>query len=215
MINPPKVSIILPSLDRPVQLISTLDNIIYTSRPIPIEIIVLLNQSDYNSQTAMKDRPFLLIPDDFSPIQAWNYGASLSSGEWLYLGSDDVVHPDHWLEKSLDTPNQGFIGLGDGTVKDWALFFLVTKDWCKKYQGGVFLVPHYHNWGVDPEASLRAKRSGTYTLAPVILDHRHYQLKKSKRDSTYIKAEKYHKKDTDLFLTRQGSGFPDDFEGYL
>lgn len=214
--NSPEVSIILPSLNRPKQLISTIENIKDTSSGIDIEFIILLNESDTKSQEAMKDSNFLLVPDNYSPIQAWNLGAKLCNGVWMYLGSDDVVHPPNWLRKSLSIPNQGFIGLSDGRpVFNWALFFLVTKDWCKKYQNGVFLVPHYHNWGVDPEISMRAKRSGTYVISPVLLDHRHHIFGKSKKDSTYRRAEKYHERDIELFKNRQALDFPNDFEGFL
>jgi glycosyltransferase involved in cell wall biosynthesis len=215
MIDQPKVSIILPSLNRGEQLIKTLDNIISTTSGIPIELIVILSEDDLTSQNLMKDRKFLTTPPDFRPVQSWNYGASLSSGEWLYLGNDDVVHPPNWLEKALATPNQGFIGLSDGRVGNWAPFFMVTREWCRKYQGGVFVVPHYKHWGVDPEICSRAVMSNTYKLAPIYLEHKHYLVGKSKKDSTYMRAEKYHKLDMLLYDERAKLGFPNDFEGYL
>jgi glycosyltransferase involved in cell wall biosynthesis len=213
---PYEVSIILPSLNRPKQLLKTIDNIKDTTKGIDIEFIVLLSKGDRKSQFAMENREYLTVPDTFSPVECWNFGAKLSSGKWMYLGSDDVIHPPNWLRTSLAVPNKGFIGLSDGRpIFDWALFFLVTKEWCRTYQNGVFLVPHYHCWGVDPEISLRAKRSGTYVMSPILLDHRHYMLGKSKKDKTYTKGEKYHAIDTELFKKRQSLGFPDDFEGFL
>jgi len=216
MIDKPKVSIILPSLNRGEKLIRTLDNIISTTQGIPIEIIVILSEDDLTSQHLMGSRKYLTTPPDFRPVQCWNYGASLSSGGWLYLGNDDVVHPPNWLEKCLNTPNSGFIGISDGRVSNqWSPFYLLSREWCKTYQGGVFCVPHYKHWGLDVETCSRAVLSGTFRLAPIYVEHQHYLTGKSKKDSTYMRAEKFHKPDMILYEERRKLGFPNDFEGYL
>jgi len=92
---------------------------------------------------------------------------------------------------------------------------MVTREWCRKYQGGVFVVPHYKHWGLDPEICSRAVMSNTYKLAPIFITHNHYLTGKSKKDSTYMRAEKYHKLDMLLYEERMKLGFPNDFEGYL
>ena len=216
--NKPEVSIILPSLNRYQKLGKVLDNIAQTTQGINLEYIILLSEEDKLSQAEVKARNLepILTPSLLRPVELWNMGARVSQAEWLYLGSDDVIHPPNWLRKCLSTPNQGFIGIGDGkVVPNWAPFFIVSKSWCRAYQGGVFVVPHYKHWGLDPEITERAVRSGTFTLAPIYLEHMHYIFKRSPKDSTYKRAEEYHQIDVDLFKHRRELGFPNDFEGFL
>lgn len=214
----PEVSIILPSLNRYQKLGRVLDNLKATIHGIEVEYIILLSENDALSIRETKGRGIepIITPHNIRPVQLWNMGAKLSQAEWLYLGSDDVIHPPNWLRICLSTPNRGFIGIGDGKISpNWAPFFLVTKSWCRENQNGVFLVPHYKHWGLDPEICARAARSGTFLFAPIKVEHIHYAFGKASRDSTYKRAEEYHEKDMALFKKRRDLGFPNDFEGFL
>ncbi len=218
----PEVSLILPSLNRPKKLVNAINNLIQTCDPVPIEIIVILDPSDLKSQEVIKELEFpgqtLLDPSPkANPVKAWNYGASVSNGNWLYIASDDVICPRDWLTKGLNTPNQGFMGYSDGRVQaEYANFYMATRDWLRAYQGGVLCVPHYQHWGLDPEICMRARNLGHYVLAHgVIFDHKHPVFGNAKSDSTYKKASKHYREDMELFGRRWKAGFPNDFEGYL
>jgi glycosyltransferase involved in cell wall biosynthesis len=213
----PEVSLILPSLNRAQKLVSTIDNFYNTNGGISIEIIVILSDEDIGSRNRLDKLGILysLIPTS-NPVIGWNFGAKLSKGEWLYIASDDVVHPKLWLEKSLNTKNLGFLAISDGRVREnFEPFYMATRTWLKENQNGVLAVPHYRHWGIDPEVCGRAIKGGSYIKSPIIVTHNHPIYGTTKKDSTYKRAEKFYKKDVALFHTRRKLGFPNDFEGYL
>lgn len=214
-----ELSIILPSLNRPAKLIATILNLLYTTKNNDIEIITVLDSNDLTSQSIMSKNnyPYIISPPESSPIYKWNFGAMNSKGKWIYQCSDDILHPDNWLNKCFDTPNHGFLAINDGRIgKSFEPFYMATRDWLIENQHGVLAVPHYRHWGNDMEIAARARRIGHYQLAHgVIFEHLHFIFGKAKKDSTYARAEKFYKKDIDLFNEREALGFPDDFNGVL
>ena len=217
-----KVSIILPSLDRPNRLLATLKNLKYTTSNLTkheIETVIILDEDDLTSQTLMNRNgySFIISPPNSTPIYKWNFGAQNSSGQWIYQCSDDIVHPINWLDQALETPNLGFLAINDGKIgKNFEPFYLATRDWLIENQNGVLAVPHYRHWGNDLEIAGRARRLSHYrTALGVTLDHMHYLFNKAKKDSTYKKAEKFYSRDLELFRKRESLNFPNDFEGVL
>lgn len=215
-----KVSIILPSLNRSAKLIATILNLIYTTKDYKdVEIITILDDDDLTSKSIMDKNkyPYIVSPPNSFPTYKWNYGALNSSGHWIYQCSDDILHPSNWLEKCLNTPNSGFLAINDGKIgKQFEPFYMATRDWLIENQHGVLAVPHYRHWGNDMEIAARARRLGHYQLAHgVVFEHLHFIYHKAKKDSTYARAEKFYKKDIDLFNERAELGFPDDFDGVL
>jgi glycosyltransferase involved in cell wall biosynthesis len=212
-----QASLILPSLNRPEKLVATIENLYNTTSKLKVEIIVVLDKDDKTSQERMKDfHPYILVPSK-GPIFAWNEGAKISKGEWLYIASDDVIHPPDWLEIALNTKNTGFVSLPDqgSRRREFDPFYIATRDWLKTYQNGVLAVPHYKHWGIDPEIAGRAFLHNQFVRSPINVEHNHFLFNKSERDSTYDKAALHYKRDLEIFYQRQSMAFPDDFVGYL
>lgn len=211
-----EVSIILPSLNRVEKLLRTITNLYDTTGTTSTELIIVLSTGDQQSQEAMRkiDHPFITC-DPISAVYSWNEGAKVAKGNWLMIASDDVIYPVNWLKAALDTPNHGFVAIGDGYIhKDFEPFYMATRDWLKKYQNGVLAVPHYRHWGIDPEICFRAKWANQFVLSPVPLKHEHPTLG-FKEDATYKRSKKWHERDIALLNQRIVLGFPNDFIGYL
>ena len=215
-----QVSVIIPSLNRAQKLIKVLDNLAAVTDDSKYEAIVLLEQDDSESWAIVPRRKekFLLIPNNTTPINAWNQGLRAAQYEWVLLGADDIVFPPNWLENCSETFNQGFLALQERETPNhnWEPHFLLSKAWMKKHQNGVLTIPHYAHWGTDVETCERAVRSNTFTRARnVVIAHNHWAKDPSLEDSTYAHAKKFHRRDMSIFEFRKSLGFPDDFESIL
>jgi len=222
------ISIIIPTLNRPYQLINSLDKLEETTEGIPIEIVVIADEGDIKTITACKDyfqeraarrdnqNNYILQVVKGSPtsVEKWNSGAMRSSGEWLVLGADDLDWSFGWLRKSLDTPNKGFLALQDFDLseKNFEPHYMATRAWLKEFNGGVLTIPWYKYWGPDLEIAKRAQRAGHYVVSAAVVPHKHYLWNLTSNDSTYKKAKPYLKTDLDKFNERELKGFPNDFD---
>jgi hypothetical protein len=184
-----------------------------------MEIVLVFNEEDTFSIKEFSYLNPIITPPNFYAVDAWNEAAKKASFEWLVLAADDVLFPPNLFDICLQTWNKGFIGFEDGTcsARGFATHYMLTKDWCRKYQGGVFAVPHYKSWGIDPETNARAVRSGTYILLPEPqIQHLHPIFNSGiPADETFKRAQPFHQKDVLLFEERRAKGFPNDFKGYL
>ena len=221
------ISIIIPTLNRPYQLINSLVKLEATTEGIPIEIVVIVDEGDEItlenvktfcewSITARKNITHILqvVKGSPSPVEKWNSGAMRSSGEWLVLGADDLDWSPGWLRKSLDTSNKGFLALRDFNLseKNFEPHYMATREWLKEFNGGVLTIPWYMHWGCDLEIARRAQRAGHYVVSAAILPHEHYLWNLAPNDTTYEKAKPHLRSDLDKFNERELKGFPDDFD---
>lgn len=102
--NAVKISVIVPTCDRPDQLLACLENLYNQSTELPYEIIV----SDDGT------KPIRQILAQMFPAAIWNPGpqkgpaanrnsaAAQASGDWLAFTDDDCLPDRTWLEKICD-----------------------------------------------------------------------------------------------------------------
>jgi glycosyltransferase involved in cell wall biosynthesis len=216
------ISIIIPTLNRPIRLENCLNSLISTLRSdIKVEVIPVIDKCDKETieiLNAFKLR-YLEMEPPVTPVQKWNYGFQHASNEWILLGADDISFSYRWIERTFDTPNRGFFGFHDGISqfdKGFMPHYMATKWWYKTYQNGVMCVPHYKHWGPDLEACSRAINSKTYAISPAPLIHLHpYFSKEIEFDSTYKKGREYQDADLDLWAKRSKLNFPNDFDSII
>jgi len=218
------ISIILPTLNRADQLVRNLRILRENSRTT-LEIVVILDKEDTESKYKLlayfneevKEYFIVKIMEGHpSPVEKWNEGAKLSSGEWLMLGADDVEWTPAWDDISLKTfPNKGFLALRDfaDSKKVFEPHFMATRQWLKMYNGGVLAIPHYKHWYLDLEIALRAGKH--YEVSQAVLPHKHVIWGTAPNDKTYKRAKPYYEIDSQIFDDRRKRGFPNDFESYL
>lgn len=220
-----KVSIIVPTLNRPRLLEKLIANIQATTLADNYELILLIEDDDIDTWNFINKTPipapiyYYAIPTQSTPIAAWNIGLKKSQFPWLLLGADDIEFTPHWLEDALGTPNQGFLALpekeGGNPDLNWEPHFMATRAWLKEFQHGVLTIPHYYHWGTDVETCDRASNSGTFVRARTVIAHNHWMKNASLIDETYQKAQPYYNRDQMLYQTRRSMGFPNDFESVI
>lgn len=204
------LSIVIPSLNRPILLHNTVCRLLETA---PGAEIIVVSESP---EGAVEFLPQIVyLQEGGTGIEKGNLGAKVARGDWLLGASDDLLWSSEWYQIALATPNKGFIGLQDGEIPpaDFSPHIMASREWLRTYNGGVLGVPHYKSWYVDIEACEKAKLSGTYAYTPkqVVTHLRNFVAD----DSTHAKGRQFHEADHRTFLKRQSENYPNDFEGYL
>lgn len=223
-----KTSIIIPTRNRAKALEKRLDILIDNTPEInegEAELIFAIDTDDV--QTYKMLEKFMRSEFNVSenepleiPAIKWNQACKIAKGEWLVTISDDCVPEKQWLFNAFNTNNHGFIGLPDGVTGARNQFFtplyMATRDWLKKYHGGVLVIPWYKSWYADIETAFRARRAGHYMYAPnSVVTQLHTVFGTADNDDIYKLGETRREADRMMFETRQLSNFPDDFEGVL
>lgn len=233
------VSVIIPSKGRPAQLVACVERLFETTTilraaGLTLEVVIVMDDdrptwdavwNKHETRGLWHDLVTLVYREHLSgPIAAFNEGLRQSSGELLVTGSDDLVWGDGWLTcalEALDTlpDKDGLVGLNDGApiTRDYATLWLCTRRWVKREQGGCLLVPVYQRQFADPEACIRAQRSGHYVYAEkALVTHRHHLWGTAELDDTYrLNNMHIYRQDEALYNDRFKRGFPDDFEPAL
>lgn len=165
---------------------------------------------------------FKQVSPRMTAVQKWNYGLECEPDYAAYvLGADDLWAHDDWHNEALrvqDETKCGFIGINDGTTNGSILstHYMLTREFIVNHHGGVMAVPHYRSWGLDEEATNRAKKANQFAYAEhAILEHRHWVWGKSPMDATYATAKKSHDYDILILKHRMSLGLPDDFEAVI
>lgn len=215
------ISVIMPTLNRPKRLqdciMSLRSSMDFKSN---CELIVIIDSNDYETISVLKvfHISFLTMVPGVTPVEKWNYGLLHAKQPWIMLAADDIVFSGDWINRSLNTPNRGFLGFHDEVSefdKGFMPHYMATREWLKTYQNGVLCVPHYKHWGPDLEICARAIRSKTYAVSTASIRHKHVFFDTQFADSTYDKAKPHYQNDVKMFYTRRENGFPDDFTSIL
>lgn len=217
-----KVSIIIPSKGRAAQLAECVQRLLETTRGHDIEVVIVCDEPDARAAvyavSGGRSR-IVWVNETHKVIPAFNVGLKYSTGDALVLGNDDLWWGDNWLTEALAAletlPDcDGLVGLNDCAPieRDFATFYLMTRRYCARENGGVLACPHYQHNYIDPEACARAIRAGRYVYADkAIVDHRHWLWGKSNKDSTYAEIDPTLEADRAMYEKRAAAGFPDDF----
>jgi hypothetical protein len=155
-------------------------------------------------------------------VQKWNYGLECAPDYDAYvLGADDLWAHEEWHNNALRAQKEsglGFIGINDGHCdgSNVSTHYMMTREFIINHHGGVMAVPHYRSWGIDEEATSRAKKENQFFYAEnSILEHRHFLWEKSKIDLTYSTAKTSHDYDVFICSIRRARSWPNDFEAVI
>jgi len=194
-----------------------------SSKGDDVEVVTVIDREDEATlERVIQFSPFspniVTVDGHPDPVFKWNEGAKVARGNWLMLGADDLLWTRNWIAESLNTEgHHGFLAFRDNPRSDKAYepHYMATRDWLKKYNGGVLCIPHYKHWYIDVEIASRALRAGHYKVSRAILPHKHYLFGTAPVDSTYDKAKPYYSDDCKIYAQRLEQCFPNDFESYL
>jgi glycosyltransferase involved in cell wall biosynthesis len=104
----PVVSIIISAWNEEVDILKTVGSLSKLKTIIPLEIIVVNNNSDDRTQDTLNK---LHLKSYFQPIQGWGPGRQMgmenARGKYILLGDSDCIYPDCWVNNmiaGLQTP---------------------------------------------------------------------------------------------------------------
>ncbi|MDB5203431.1 MAG: glycosyl transferase [Ferruginibacter sp.] len=104
----PVASIVVTAWNEEVDILRTVGSLSRTKTTVPIEIIVVNNNSTDRTQETLDK---LHIRNFFQPIQGWGPGRQMgmehARGKYILLADSDCIYPDCWVDnlvKALETP---------------------------------------------------------------------------------------------------------------
>lgn len=189
-----------------------------------VEVILCVDSDDYDSKQLAVKTPFVYFIVECQPLEIpavkWNMACKHAKGKWLVTISDDCIPQPNWLTNALNMLSRGFIGLPDGVTGNRNNYFtplyMATREWLRKYNGGVLVIPKYKSWYADIETAIRAQRSNTYTVGRnSVVTQLHSIFQTAPDDEIYRIGEMRRAEDLAMYNMRASYGFPDDFEGVL
>jgi hypothetical protein len=222
---PFKASIIIPTRHRSQLLESRLATLKQNTPEIidgTAEVIIVSDFDDLVTYNMIQGTGFVQLQVEPLTIPSikWNRASQIAKGEWLVTISDDCIPEPYWLTHALDSLNHGFLGLPDGVTGDRNRYFtplyMATREWLRKYNGGVLVIPVYKSWYADIETCQRAHRSRTYIVSGrSVVTQLHAIFNTAPDDEIYKLGESRRAEDLQTYNLRSSKGFPDDFERCL
>jgi glycosyltransferase involved in cell wall biosynthesis len=228
-----KVSVVIPSKGRPAQVAQCVRRLFETTRGHDVECVIVCDEdAAFNStmtalaETFGNDEADRMARENIRwawatlpAIPAFNEGLRLSTGDVIMPGNDDLVWRDGWLTEALAVletlpDGDGVVGLNDlcPIPRNFSAFFIATRRWLARENGGVLFCPHYHHNFPDPEVCARAIASGRYVVAEkAVVEHHHPVWGTAEMDATYRAGAAHFAEDQALYEMRWAAGFPDDF----
>jgi len=215
-----KVSVIVPTYDRPAQLRRNVERLLYTVRDFDAEIIVVAEVNPA-SIPALDGLPITTAyhEDWRGSVANWNIGAGMATGDILVTGADDLLFYDGWLQAALaqmELAGTCYVGLNDLMWDGWChdpTHWLITRQGIIDHCGGCLMPPVYKTTFPDNETAARIRRAGQYTWCKqAMTEHMHCLNHKAAVDRCYLTMSKHYYDDQAVFLARLAAGFPDDFE---
>ena len=221
-----KVSIIIPTRKRSSLLIPRLRCIERNTpelRSGGAELIYVVDEDDPDSRSLLEknNHRLTIVPKLTTPANKWNHVLpDIARGEWLVTLSDDSAPHPNWLTNALVTKNYGFLALPDQNLErsrnQFTPLYMATREWLRKFNGGVLVLPVYGIWYADIETCFRAQKSLTYTVAwNSMVEQLHADYGSAPDDETYAIGRARRISDLKIFEERQRQGFPDNFERIL
>jgi len=212
------ISVIVPSRHRSEQLRVYLGQLSNVSPGI--EIITVLDYDDVDSLSLRLPGQRVVMEwkqEPPTPVEKWNTGLAAATGDAFVLGGDDHWFKQGWLEDAQACLEEGagFIGLAEQREIGWPVIYLMTREWCKKWHGGVLCVPHYKSQCVDKETYFRAMRSQDWIWPEGVVENHHPYHGTKPWDDIYRRGQAWSEEDHKTFERRRSAGFPDDFPPVL
>jgi hypothetical protein len=220
IMEPLKISILIPSAYRSQNLARLLNAIYASELIIPVEVIVGIMRDDAASAEVVKRYPVdTVIERDVSEYPGgaaagWNKLAQFARYDWLCLLADDTLPQWDWLiyvkaaHEQLDKP--GLIGLNDlHTSGDkYATHFLLHRQFIAEHCGGAVIPHEYRSWWFDVELCEIAQQHDAYQFAPrAIVEHIHYDWNDEVFDKTYADSLPWHESDRVIYEQRKAARY--------
>jgi len=99
----PVVSIVISAWNEEVDILKTVGSLSKQNTKIPVEIIVVNNNSTDKTQETLNK---LHLKNFFQPIQGWGPGRQMgmenAKGKYILLGDSDCIYPDCWVNCMVD-----------------------------------------------------------------------------------------------------------------
>lgn len=224
----PKVSCIIPTMNRPVMLGRTLTRLFDTTKGLDVEAVVVVDGNVASVEIAAffaREHP---VSIDYSPVRrraidAWNIGMARANASIYFHQGDDLDYEDGWLQLALDAHREKLNGYGlvgvndsmhDGNVI--ATHALWDRQFCIDHLGGVMATPTLLYYGVDNMFNERAKRAGRfYWCKESVVRHIHPANNGREVDETDRYKDPYWEPDMREMARIRAAGYPNDFEPVL
>lgn len=210
----------IPVLGRPQRVIPIVESIAASVRFIQLRPLFICSPGDTDELSAILDLgsdvivvPWQPGPGDFA--KKHNEGLRQSTGEWYFMGADDLVFHAGWAEHAIAAHLKteacvvGTNDLGNQRTVQGAhsTHSLVNRDYlaCGTIdEAGKVLHEGYDHQFVDDEFVQTARARGTYIHAfDSIVEHMHPDWGKGSTDTTYDKAKRGFHEDRALFNSRK------------
>lgn len=99
----PLVSIIISVWNEEVDILKTVGSLSNLKTQIPLEIIVINNNSSDNTQSTIDK---LHVKNYFQPIQGWGPGRQMgmenAAGKYILLADSDCIYPNCWVDEMVN-----------------------------------------------------------------------------------------------------------------
>jgi len=205
------VDIFIPTYKRARKIGVLMENV-KNSTNIINKVWFILERDDKESIDVAQKLGVNIIFDGGSYATAINTAFTKTNNERFFIGADDVVFHDGWLEAGMSR-QEGVVVANDmhsqSVMKGEAgTFFLVKREYIETWGGCVdrqypVLYPYKHNF-TDTEFYETAKARGVLAYEPkMIVEHIHWIYNLSPNDETYEKGKKYFKEDEELYNNRR------------
>lgn len=223
----PKVSIVLPSMNREARLVKAVKRILEVTPHTPLEVIVVIDECEgsHKGVAAIGDpRVTVLFNEERKgAIACWNQGLAASHGDILAFWNDDCMPEPGWLEAALKAHREqlagyGMIGFNDGYQdgNELAVQYLYDRAFCRDVMGGVMAFPHFEFAFNDTEANGRAKNAGRFFWCEKsVVQHDHWSRGDGTMDLLNVENMEKQGRDGYIYYPREEAGFPDDFEAVI
>jgi hypothetical protein len=194
-----------------------LNSLEQTTQGWDIETIALVDEHEETKEIAEKHCTLVNFSPEMRGVgYRWNLGLSLSHGDIIMPGMDDLLFHAEWLDYAMESREHKLNGYGvvgmndlayDGNVQ-LAITYLVDRQFCKDHLGGVLHQPVYNYYCADSEINAIAKSLGKFFWDKrSIVEHLHPAHRKRPEDEL-DRRKGDTTEDNRIFEERKARGFP-------
>jgi len=203
-----KLSVIIPSRDRPESLRRAIESVLGTQGEHDVEIVVVLDEPDQASQTMIEglqsaEIKTVVVGGEYLGWSQDKYNIGYANcrqqSEWIVTMADDCeLDRPGWIDAALKVNKKGFVGLycGDRPADTFAGLYMATRHYIDTVMEGLVGLPWYHVWCADMEWCERAKGADAF----VVCQEAHYihhrdAIPVKQRDHIYKMASQWYAED--------------------
>lgn len=199
-----KISIIHPSRSRPMQATATRQQWLNFADG-DVEYIFSLDLDDPMRRQYKGD---ILLNNNTSAIAAINYAAHYATGDLLIVVSDDFDCLPHWdtmLLKVLEGKEDFIVKTPDGIQKTLITLPIMDRKYYERF-GHIYFGGYVHMF-CDQEMTSVGHMLGKVIEVPVLFEHKHYSVGKSRKDAINKKNDATWNQGKKLFHDRLKDNF--------